>query len=333
MIDYLEANGPFPDLKLSLRKGTVQWPTFDGDITWEEGYRVHAFWMAHYIYIETKRIVPWSLNDYSVKELDYIFSREYVLEEGTGTSINGVSQRTIGYQVFIMDNPGVLFRWAKSKNWLSGKTNPNDLLDELYKFVRSYFIHESRQFEDKPYDLYEALRRKEIHCLVMARIGAVFSRAFNIPAKPIVFGRHSGLYWPTLKGYVGHCDWFFQPPELFNSFDHVKHFVIQERWFEDFILHNLNTAMKNGADINEGTDIAFKWVYWTYLWKFMANPGKSLRNMACFPDDMIDFLLPYYKRYFPEKKSGEGEITKAEKMIRQVVEYLERKNKAENWPC
>ncbi len=203
------------------------------EFTADEAARIHAAKMAHAIWLELHRLVPWRLASYKAADLDRLFTKR-LLFEGHETSGWGV--------MYLVDHsPSELYSYMVDHGHI--ETTKFDTLNSVLGDIRSDFTHGvlGRHPIYHAYTALDALTEYDIWghrvsrwgCHTMSELLVAMLRAVNIPGEVIHCndfydrGCHASADWPILWRVMVHGDDVYRR-DLMSIPDHL---LLPHYWF------------------------------------------------------------------------------------------------------
>jgi hypothetical protein len=189
-----------------------------GPLTYEDLYAYLAC-LCHAIWVEEHAGLPWSLQDYSTRELRFLL--EPTVDMEGWTSRNSGTSGCWGLEFADRSRPRdpMADAWYQAyplSLYLAGREpDPRKLLPSLTAWIMGNFFHYYKRDdrEDWPPDLYpskdswtvslaEYFAERATGCHGTGKILTALLRSLNIPAIEVHYNGHGICYAPTLQVYV-----------------------------------------------------------------------------------------------------------------------------------
>lgn len=248
-IDELESLGYIK----SIEKPAIEYIVEEGDNYYWEGYkqdwlvggevnmsvanRMGAAKIAHAIWLDKNKLVPWSLSDYTDEELDIVLGKDFTIvikeweEDGIRhREVEVIENFVSNFQMIIDHNPSDVYQY--SQKFISN--TQKETIYNILTHLRKDFAHGSREEGDitplRPQAIIEVLTNydEEGHrvspegCHSMSQIIVSMLRSLNIPSyvddgwyAAVESGRHASAFFPTIQKILIHGDdiYYYMTPE------------------------------------------------------------------------------------------------------------------------
>lgn len=290
---------------------TITYPdTLTTGYNHDEAFDIYLSYIAHSLYIEQERLVPWSVYDFDPASLTDLWNAHQYFQ---WDSIH--HQFQYNYQnggAVKLYHPLATYLFAQSIQSSSTLSSPPAAMTSILNWSRAYLHHTERTgqiyYQSIPLTWYP--EKGNVHtvysCWATGALIMEYARAFNLPVRrstiELYNGLHTQLYFPLSASHLTHADDVYDP--LFYPAGQtipIETVLMNETEYRDFLSHKpiclRDTCHSSGTQhtydrrlflLNKA--LAAKSPYLLYQY----DEGNSTYRSYLRGDEFNSFLVPLY---------------------------------------
>lgn len=183
----------------------------------EEAFSIFLHYLAHSLYLEKEKLVPWSVFDFSADDLSGLWDARQYFEWDSLYQVYRLSYEKSG--AFQVRHPLIAYQFSR---FLQGRPEHiSGSLEHVMDWGRAYLLHTERSgstiFQSPVDILYPQTGQSHAVYSCWATSGLIldYCRALNIPVKrhniDLYNGTHSQIEFPSEGWYLVHADDMYEP--------------------------------------------------------------------------------------------------------------------------
>ncbi len=185
----------------------------------DTAFNIYLHYVAHSMYVEYERLVPWSVNDFAPKDLAELWDSKYYFYWDSLLQTYSLDyQSGGGIQLF---HPLSTYLFSRGIQFNDQFSNSDEAIYSLLSWSRANLNHKESinliQFQSVPSTWFPI--KGQLHqvysCWAMGGIIMDYARALNLPIRrdqiELYNGLHTMLHFPSLRRSISHADDLYDP--------------------------------------------------------------------------------------------------------------------------